>query len=97
MMVRYPNTKDIVNVPSIKEEFIFKVVGKGVFVDHEEHGGPGGGWWGSHGSSKDLVPEGIPEGENVVKHDDGERINKRFHGDCWELSSMLPKVSCNQE
>ena len=52
-------------------------------------------WWGwgsTHGGSRGLEPEGIPELEHVVSHDEGKCLHERLEWDGGESRASLMDI-----
>eukprot|EP00957_Ditylum_brightwellii_P177195 13498181-Ditylum_brightwellii.AAC.1 len=54
-----------------------------------------GGWWGSHGSTFNLLPIAISEHEYFVFHDECEAIEDSFYGEIAEDSLLLFEVEAD--
>jgi hypothetical protein len=54
------------------------------FVDRKVEGGIRRGWWGTRHGALLLVPESIPELEDVVTHQDLQAMDD---GDVWDASA----------
>ena len=92
--IRYPNSEDVIDVPLVSVEL-------GVFWEElflvycKEEVGIVACWWGSHGSSCLLNPEGVADLENVVFHYNVKGFHESVNGDVWKLVFSLDDKLCN--
>ena len=87
-----PDTEHVIDVSSEKEEVCTEFGEESVLPNGIVEGGIGGGWGGPHCTALNLVPGGVAEANDIVFHDDGQRVHQGLNGNVGKLGGITSEV-----